>query len=414
MAGVKITELTELTGANASDSDVLVIVDVSEGVDGITKYIEYGNLLASQIETAEKSDRVKQDQSIELGLRSGNSNEPLHLLASPIGSTTSQHTAEHSGGLTGYDSVSYAYQRLYWLSDSAALYSREGIRTRNGTGRLEGIADRALVADSANFELTSINGVTNTFTGLVSGQVLKYNGTEWVNQNDNTATPGTGIIAKQITTKSAGDLNVSFLIPMVRSVGSDSVEVDNQLTYNANSNTLTTDNFAGNASTATLATTATTATNSQNVIADSATTGALYPLMREDANLGADSAKFDLMFTYNATSETLSAPNFSGDGSAVTNVAALTATSATNVAITSVSNDATYYVHFGDATSGTDGVNVASGGITYNPNSDLLSTDLAYTPNNGTHWIDPDPTTVAEAIDRLAAVVYALNGNTGA
>ena len=410
MAGVKITELTELTGANASDSDVLVIVDVSEGVDGVTKYIEYGNLLASQIETAEKADRVSIDTKAIY-----NNDEKFHILFSPIGTSQSQWTSEHQGGLVGYDSVRFDFNRLWWNADSESLFAFRGIRTgNNNTERLGGIADRALVADSANFDLTSLNDVSNAFTGLVAGQVLKYNGTEWVNQNDNTATPGTGIIAKQITTKSAGDLNVSFLIPMVRSVGADSVEVDNQLTYNANSNTLTTDNFAGNASTATLATTATTAINSENVIADSATTGALYPLMREDANLGADSAKFDLAFTYNATSETLSAPNFSGNGSAVTNVAATTATSATNVAITSVSNDATYYVHFGDATSGTDGVNVASGGITYNPNSDLLSTDLAYTPNNGTHWIDPDPTTAAEAIDRLAAVVYALNGNTGA
>jgi len=53
-----------------------------------------------------------------------------------------------------------------------------------------------------------------------------------------------------------------------------------------------------------------------------------------------------------------------------------TATNATNVAITSTTTDATFYVHFGSATSGNDGVNV-SNGISFNPSSKTIQTSTA-------------------------------------
>lgn len=389
MAGVKISELDELTGANATDSDVLVIVDISDGVDGVTKKIKYGNLIASQIETAEKSDQIRIED-----LAAVDFSFPVLVAQSAIAGDR-------------YDSVGFNV-------DGTDKFLYNPAQGKITVSRLEGVADEALVADSANFNLNSINDVSDAFPGLVSGQVLKYDGTKWTNQNDIVGTSGSGVIAQQIQTKSAGDLDASFLIPMVGSVGADSVDVDNQLTYNPSSNTLTTTNFAGNASSATTADLATVSTDTRNVIADSATTGALYLLMREDFNLGADSAKFDLNFTYNATSETLFASNFSGDGSSVTNVAAASATTADAVAVSSASNDATFYVHFGDATSGTDALNVNTN-LTYNPSGDgLLTSVLAYTATTPGDWNGSAPTTVGDAIDRLATLVKTLNGGTGA
>ena len=52
MAGIKISELVELSGAQASDSDVLVIVDVSTDQ---TKKITFENLIASNIDSASRS-----------------------------------------------------------------------------------------------------------------------------------------------------------------------------------------------------------------------------------------------------------------------------------------------------------------------------------------------------------------------
>lgn len=53
-------------------------------------------------------------------------------------------------------------------------------------------------------------------------------------------------------------------------------------------------------------------------------------------------------------------------------------------------------------------------GLTITPDVVLVATAeaLAYTPANGAHWANPDPTDVAGAIDRIASAVYALRGNS--
>lgn len=40
-----------------------------------------------------------------------------------------------------------------------------------------------------------------------------------------------------------------------------------------------------------------------------------------------------------------------------------------------------------------------------------VTADVVYTPAVDTNWADPKPTTVADALDRLAAAIFALNGN---
>lgn len=381
MAGIKISDLNELSTADATDSDLLVIVDVSSDE---TKKIQYSTLLASNIQFAEQADKIQVASTTDNSFNN-------FLLFAPNGSGQ-------------YDSV----------------YADAGITVNPFTNRIkadggfEGVADQALVADSANFDLTSINDVIDTFTGLVTGQVLKWNGSEWANANDNTGDVGQGVVAKQVNTKSALDVDASFLIPMVGSVGTDSVEVDNELTYNPNTNTLTTTTFAGNATTATLATTATTATQSYQLATDSVgATGTYYLITREQRNPGFDSANTSSALTFNASTETLAATNFSGNGSNIQNVAAASATNATNVNISTATNDATFYVHFGNATSGNDGVNVNTS-LTYNPAENLLTSNLTYTADSAGLWNGSVPTTVDSAIDRLAFVVKSLNGGVGA
>jgi len=407
MAGIKISDLDELSTADATDSDLLVIVDVSADK---TKKIEYRTLLASNIQEAETAKELIVNGTATLTDRVTDNNEPYHVIMSARGDL------ERSGSLeaSGADSCFIDVGRFNYLPDSSALYVSQGIRTAGGNGQLQGIADQALVADSANFDLTSINDVIDNFTGLVTGQVLKWNGSEWANANDNTGDVGQGVIAKLINTKSAGDADASFLVPFVAAVGTDSVEVDNQLTYNPNSNTLTTTTFSGNATTATFATTATTATQSYQLATDSVgATGTYYLITREQRNPGFDSANTSSALTFDASTETLAATNFSGDGSSLNNVAASSATNATNVAITTATNDATFYVHFGNATSGNDGVNVNTS-LTYNPADNLLTSNLTYTADSAGLWNGSSPTTVDSAIDRLAFVVKSLNGGVGA
>jgi len=41
-----------------------------------------------------------------------------------------------------------------------------------------------------------------------------------------------------------------------------------------------------------------------------------------------------------------------------------------------------------------------------------MTGSLSYTPADGSHWSDPDPTNVKDALDRMAALLYTLNSNT--
>lgn len=90
------------------------------------------------------------------------------------------------------------------------------------------------------------------------------------------------------------------------------------------------------------------------------------------------------------------------------------------------SNTNTFYGNFigtvaaDDSTVIIDGVNgeiygnlngTLVGNVTGNVIGDLTG-DVTYSPANVAQWDTPRPTTVEEAIDKLAAAVYALNGNT--
>jgi hypothetical protein len=343
MAGIKITELTELSGAAAADSDVLVIVDVSANQ---TKKITFNNLIASNIDSADHS-RSSLVSDLAKTLRASTSADNSftnYLLFKPSSSLD--------------DSVHY---------DSGFSVNPFTNRIR-ADGGFDGVADSALfadqaaVADSANFNLSSINDVS--LSTLLTGQVLKWSGTAWENQNDNAGGGGAGSIASQINTKTE-TTDASFFIPFVGAVGADSVGVDAQLTYNPVTNILT--------ATVSGADSATRAGTAINVRADSvAGSGTYYVLMRGDKDPGDDSVNSSVNFSWEASTNTLSATNFNGDGSSLSNVAALTATNATNVAITGDSTDATYYFHFGSALSGNDGVNV-NNNITVNPNSGSIS-----------------------------------------
>jgi len=106
----------------------------------------------------------------------------------------------------------------------------------------------------------------------------------------------------------------------------------------------------------------------------------VHYLMLRNLQTGMDSVNTTSYLTYDPQTFTLSAQNFSGDGSSLTNVAALSATNAANVAVTAVTDSATYYLHLGSTTSGNDNVNTNIG-LTYNPFREKLSTGVFATDN---------------------------------
>jgi hypothetical protein len=104
-----------------------------------------------------------------------------------------------------------------------------------------------------------------------------------------------------------------------------------------------------------------------NVVANSAT--ASFIVNAQTSSMSVATASF--LIGSSGTASYVEGGNVDGAVGTATN-----ATNATNVAITGTTTDATFYVHFGSATSGNDGVNI-SNGISFNPNSKTITTQTA-------------------------------------
>ncbi len=177
------------------------------------------------------------------------------------------------------------------------------------------------------------------------------------------------------------------------------VHHDADFTYNPSTGSLTADVFigalTGNADTATTA----SGVSANSVALGTDTTGSYVAQGTTSGNglsgsVNSETATFTV--TSNATdantASTIVFRDGSGDFSAGTITAALTgdvtgnadtatsatdATNATNVAITdNTSTDATYYLHFGSASTGNDGVEVDTTTLTYNPSSGTITTGI--------------------------------------
>jgi hypothetical protein len=170
---------------------------------------------------------------------------------------------------------------------------------------------------------------------------------------------------------------------------------DADFTYNPSTGSLSADVFigalTGNADTATTA----SGVTANSVALGTDTTGN-YVAIGQTTGVGLSGSTSSETATFTVTSNatdantgsTIVARDASGNFSAGTITAALsgnatTATSATdatnaaNVAITdNTSTNATYYLHFGSASTGNDGVEVDTTTLTYNPSSGTLTTGI--------------------------------------
>jgi hypothetical protein len=156
----------------------------------------------------------------------------------------------------------------------------------------------------------------------------------------------------------------------------DSVGVSDSFTYTPSTNTLTVGRVDGVADSAIVA-------NTIRSRAQDSSSDSLEILFtrtsttRTTNQIYTDSVGLSASLTYTPNTGTLSAQYFSGNGSGLTNVAAATATTATNttnVSITSSGVSSDLYLHFGNALSGFDDVNVDVD-LTYNPGTNTLKLD---------------------------------------
>ena len=250
---------------------------------------------------------------------------------------------------------------------------------------------------------TDVAGLSyNASTGALSATLLVGDGSLLTNL----PLSGGGVLAQAVNViPSVVDASHSILFTQSAS-GVDSVNTSTLLTYNPSSGALGATSFAG------FGRDLVDVPAIQLQTYSNPTSGTQYILMKS-TQTGMDSVATDAGVTFDPASNTLSATNFSGNGSNISNVVASSATNATNVGITAVSADATYYLHFGSASSGNDNVNVDLD-LTYNPATNILNTGIAYTTDSAGLWNGTAPTTVDSAVSRFALLLKTLNGGVGA
>ena len=154
----------------------------------------------------------------------------------------------------------------------------------------------------------------------------------------------------------------------------ENLYTDAGITYNPSTNALTATTFVGNlqgnADTATSATSSGSATNADNVPVTSTADSTTWPML-VGATAGYQAPLYDTNLTYNASTNTLTAGNFSGNGSGLSNITASSATAASSFPVSSTGDSTTWPVLVG-ATSGNQ-TPLYDTGLTYNASSNTLS-----------------------------------------
>lgn len=256
------------------------------------------------------------------------------------------------------------------------------------TGKQLPLTDGALVYDPQT-ETLSVTNITGDGSGLT-----------------NLPLTASGVVATAVNVTPTAVAASHSIIFTQSPTGVDSVNTDPDFTYNPSTNLLSVLNIAGNGSllTEVPAVSITSKTGPS--------TGTQYLLMKANQT-GDDSVTTDAGAVWDAATDTMSFTNVAGNGAGLTNVAALSATNATNIAVTSVDSNATYYIHFGSGASGNDNVNVDLD-LTYNPSTNVLGADNLFVSDSAGLWSGTAPVTTNDAINRLAYRVKVLNGGTPA
>lgn len=348
MAGVKITELPQLSVTPDND-DILIVVDTDENV---TKYVSVSTL----------SSAITAGESIE-------SQTAKTVLIQDVDSDALYYPlfSYNTPGVSGAaDSVKADTNFTYNPGTnvlSANFFSGDGSLL---TGVL---ADSALVATTALFALTTNNALTadsainstNANTALTALNALAA---------DSALNAANALLAT-VAIESLGDLdNVIDSATGARVLGD--LVVDSDLTVGGI--------LYGDGSGLTNVTSTAVTTTSEKIDAKITDSSGLHYLMLRTLSTGYDSVSTTADLSYDPTTAILSATSFQGDGANLTNVSAVNSVNANNVLVTTVSNNAQYYLHFGSVASGNDNVNVSTG-LLYNPSDNKLTSSIFSTQN---------------------------------
>lgn len=321
--------------------------------------------------------------NLPIGGGGGSIATTVNVVPSSLNAT---HYLMFSASSTGVDSVNTDAELTYnpntntlSATNFSGSFSGDGSALTNilvSYADSSGVTNQVKLSATTSTDTTTYPVLVGT-SGTAAQNMFIDNATLSYNASTNTLSAanfsGNGIaitkVAAETTYANAAGAGTHYLMVRGLQTGDDSVSTVSSINCNPSTGALTATSFVGSGASL-------TKVAAETISANAATTGTYYPALRGAAT-GDDSVHTHSAFTYNVGTATLSATNFSGNGSALTGItasSATTATNATNVAITSVSTNANFYVHFGSASSGNDGVDVDVD-LLYNPSTNILYID---------------------------------------
>ena len=345
MAGVKITELPQLSAA-PDNSDVVIIVDTDQNV---TKRITIQNLLAS---TVSDDDDIAAETSTKIFIADVDSDAPYYpLFAYNTPSANAEDSVKADTNFT-YNPGTNVLSANFFSGDGSLLTNVTTDSAANATNALLANyatnAGQALTADSATIASSALHALTADSATNAANAVLAATATRSLGDLDNVIDSDTGA-------RVLGDLTVDSDLHVGGILYGDGTGLTN------------------------ITSTAVT-TTSEKTDAKEVDSSGLHYLMLRTLSTGYDSVSTTGDLSYDPATAVLSATSFQGDGANLTNVSAVNSVNANNVLVSTVSDNTQYYLHFGSVASGNDNVNVNTG-LVYNPSSNKLSSSIFSTPN---------------------------------
>ena len=345
MAGVKITELPQLS-ATPDDNDVVIIVDTDQNV---TKRITIQNLLAS---TVSEDEDIAAQTSTKIFIADVDSDAPYYPLFAYNTPTANAEDSVKADTNFTYNPGTNVLSANFFSGDGSLLTNVTTDSAANATNALLANyatnAGQALTADSATIASSALHALTADSATNAANAVLAATATRSLGDLDNVIDSDTGA-------RVLGDLTVDSDLHVAGILYGDGTGLTN------------------------ITSTAVT-TTSEKTDAKEVDSSGLHYLMLRTLSTGYDSVSTTGDLSYDPATAVLSASSFSGDGANLTNVSAANSVNANNVLVSTVSDNTQYYLHFGSVASGNDNVNVNTG-LVYNPSSNKLSSSIFSTPN---------------------------------
>jgi len=171
---------------------------------------------------------------------------------------------------------------------------------------------------------TTLDGLSDVvITAAATGDILRFDGTNWVDTAESSITVGTATVGSTVTLTADNTTNATnYPLFVNAATGNLSPRTDTGFTYNPSTGILTAAQFSGplsgNASTATSATSATVA-STVTVTADNTTNATNY-LLFVNAQTGDLSLRADNTLTYNPSTNSLSSTGTGSFGTLTTSV----------------------------------------------------------------------------------------------